>query len=58
MQALAHLQGLMLKSSDRGGLRVEFAKANMGEVRSKIEFPLKLNSTVTIIPGHIRSLPE
>ncbi|XP_038046861.1 cell wall integrity protein scw1-like isoform X2 [Patiria miniata] len=30
-QALTHLQGVLLPSSDRGGLRVEFAKANMGE---------------------------
>lgn len=30
--ALGQLQGVILPSSDRGGLRVEFAKANMGEV--------------------------
>ncbi|XP_071825370.1 uncharacterized protein [Apostichopus japonicus] len=31
MHAFAVLQGRELKSSDRGGLRVEFAKSNMGE---------------------------
>ncbi|XP_030828400.1 uncharacterized protein LOC589684 isoform X1 [Strongylocentrotus purpuratus] len=51
MQALAHLQGLMLKSSDRGGLRVEFAKANMAqENRNDYPSALSINATPVGIP--------
>ncbi|XP_071942552.1 uncharacterized protein [Antedon mediterranea] len=43
-QAFAQLQGAVLRSSDRGGLRVEFAKANMGE-------PKRLELAIRQSPG-------
>ncbi|XP_076438970.1 uncharacterized protein LOC143277898 [Babylonia areolata] len=39
-EAMSRLQGFVLLSSDRGGIRIEYAKNKMGEVGAKLEFPL------------------
>lgn len=37
-QAMSSLQGFSLLSSDRGGIRIEYAKHKMGEVRELVSF--------------------
>ena len=39
-EAFNRLQGFVLLSSERGGIRIEFAKNKMGEVVSSYLFPL------------------
>ncbi|XP_050396939.1 protein couch potato isoform X1 [Patella vulgata] len=39
-EAMARLQGFMLLSSDRGGIRIEYARNKMGEAGRKDEFPI------------------
>lgn len=39
-EAMSRLQGFVLLSSDRGGIRIEYARNKMGEVGAKLEFPL------------------
>ncbi|XP_070546412.1 RNA-binding protein, mRNA-processing factor 2a-like isoform X2 [Ptychodera flava] len=46
-QALSQLQGYVMLSSDRGGLRIEFARNKMGDTQSR----LLDNNTVTAV-GH------
>lgn len=36
VQAMSHLQGFILLSSDRGGIRIEYAKHKMGEVYCRL----------------------
>ena len=45
-EALTRLQGFVLLSSERGGIRIEFAKNKMGEVRLLCKLIVKPLSTV------------
>lgn len=48
IQAMSSLQGFTLLSSDRGGIRIEFAKHKMGEVRTPFCTNYKFADTLTL----------
>ena len=49
--AMTALQGHILKSSEKGGIRIEFAKNRMGEIGKAVR-PSKTSNENTIVSKH------
>lgn len=45
-QAMTSLQGFQISGSDRGGMRIEFAKNKMSDINGKSSFYLNIHSYI------------